>query len=170
VSARSADELVRENYPMIRAEARAFFLPGADDEDVLQEALIAFLNAIRDFNGTGTFTGFARLVIRRHLIQCVRSSQTRYQRALNESVRTLPTDEGERCAADVLVDHRSDVPGLVEQRDTLRLIALSIPKLSPLERSSFVRAMNDEPLLTKSEDNARQRAKKRLRYEFGAAA
>lgn len=73
----TVDVLLEEWRPFAIWIAREYRIPGADREDVEQEAMVALWQAVRDYRaGHGTtFKTFAALVIRRHLITCLVSAQ-----------------------------------------------------------------------------------------------
>jgi RNA polymerase sporulation-specific sigma factor len=54
-------ELARTYRRLIGHEAQRIYLPGADREDVLQEALLALHAAVMSYDGEHSFTVFARL-------------------------------------------------------------------------------------------------------------
>jgi RNA polymerase sporulation-specific sigma factor len=75
--AAAAEALLRRHDAMLRAVARLWFVPGCDDEDLLQETRIAFWQAIRDFDGSrGSHFGcYARDKIHWHMANLVRRAR-----------------------------------------------------------------------------------------------
>ena len=48
----SAQEYLLDKYKsLVRAKSRAYFLIGADSEDIIQEGMIGLYKAIRDYRG-----------------------------------------------------------------------------------------------------------------------
>ncbi len=45
------DYLLDKYKSLVRAKSRAYFLIGADSEDIIQEGMIGLYKAVRDFNG-----------------------------------------------------------------------------------------------------------------------
>ena len=67
--------------------ANGYFAPGADRDDLLQEAAIGFFKAIRDYNpARRNFDPFMVLCVRRQLITFVRQSTRPKHRPLNRSI------------------------------------------------------------------------------------
>ncbi|WP_283774425.1 sigma factor, partial [Bacillus paralicheniformis] len=61
-------EYLIHNYKnFVRAKSRSYFLVGADREDIVQEGMIALLEAIRDYkeDKLSSFKAFAELCITR---------------------------------------------------------------------------------------------------------
>lgn len=150
------DHAIRSHLPWVRHEARAFYLLGGDEDDVLQEALIALLAASRAYDGrTGTFKSFAKLVIRRRLSSAVRNALSQPQRHLNESARDAVLHH--------VTDERLDVETLVEQRDDIRRLILAAKALKPEQVEALARALNGVPLQGKQDDNQRAAARRKLK-------
>lgn len=80
--------LLNRYRPMVQVKASVFFLPGADREDVVQEATIGFYQAIRDFDGQHgmAFRGFAELCVNRQLTTAIKSAGRRKHGPLNSYV------------------------------------------------------------------------------------
>jgi RNA polymerase sporulation-specific sigma factor len=57
--------LVDKYKNFVRAKARAYFLIGADREDIIQEGMIGLFKAIRDYNGEKltSFRAFAEYAL-----------------------------------------------------------------------------------------------------------
>lgn len=67
--------------------ARPYFAPGADRDDLIQEAMIGFFKAVRDYkNDRGAFTGFVDLCVRRQIITFIKTTTRQKHTALNRSV------------------------------------------------------------------------------------
>ena len=60
----ATEALLSRYRPLVESKARAYFLLGAEHEDVLQEGMIGLYKAIRDFRGESSFdTWIYRLVV-----------------------------------------------------------------------------------------------------------
>ena len=44
------DFILGKYKPLVKAKSRAYFLVGADNEDIIQEGMIGLYKAVRDFN------------------------------------------------------------------------------------------------------------------------
>ena len=84
----AAEELLRRYRSMVRASARAFFMPGTETEDVIQEGMIGLIKAIRDYSvhRASTFRSFAELCVTRHLISAVKSACRNKHAVLSSAV------------------------------------------------------------------------------------
>ena len=72
---------------LVRAKSRAYFLIGADNEDIIQEGMIGLYKAVRDYNEekNASFHSFAELCVNRQMITAIEQSD------LNEaSTRSNP--------------------------------------------------------------------------------
>ena len=66
---KAADFLMEKHKNLVRKEARAYFLEGADGDDLLQEGMIGLYRAIRDYKSDKNvaFMVFASLCIKRQI-------------------------------------------------------------------------------------------------------
>lgn len=86
---RSAEELLVVRYQRLtRACARPYFLAGGDSEDLIQEAMIGLLNAIREFDPSRDvlFRTFAETCIRNRIRSAVTAASRDKHSPLNNSV------------------------------------------------------------------------------------
>ncbi len=84
VGSRHATELLLARYrPLVESKARAYFLMGADHDDVVQEGMIGLYKAIRDFRAErlARFRAFADLCVTRQIISAVKTA-TRQKHAM----------------------------------------------------------------------------------------
>lgn len=86
--------LLRKFRPLVVKRTQAYFLSGADRDDLLQEGLIGLHKAIRDFQpGRGIhFRRFATLCVVRHVITAVRTA-TRQKHMPLSAYMTLTGNE-----------------------------------------------------------------------------
>lgn len=83
---RSAMECLLMRYRcLVESRARAYFVAGADHEDVVQEGMIGLFKAIRDFRGDrlSHFRAFADLCVTRQIITAVKMATRRKHVPLN---------------------------------------------------------------------------------------
>lgn len=147
--------------------AREFYLPGADREDVQQEALIGLWDAARSFRADGgsSFRNFAFIVIRRHLADCVTRANRLKQLVLTDAARVFGEDEDddfELRVEDVLVEPH-DLVDLIVTAEELRGLVGKLSGLTELERAAIARVVNGLGCAEDRMDNALQRAKRKLR-------
>ena len=70
------DYLINKYRNFVRAKARSYFLIGADREDIIQEGMIGFYKAIRDFRNDklSSFRAFAELCVTRQIITAIKTA------------------------------------------------------------------------------------------------
>ncbi|MPM14202.1 RNA polymerase sigma-H factor [bioreactor metagenome] len=136
---KALDALIARYYPHIRRCCRGFRFAGAEPEDVMQEALIGFCRAARDFDPDGEipFDAYTAICIRRHLIDAAKSASREKHKPLNSYVSLNTT-------ADSSSDHAFPVFGFettfdpsdaIIDREAVRLTSGRInAALSPYER------------------------------------
>ncbi len=137
----AADWLVDKYKNLVRMKARAFFLTGADNDDLLQEGMIGLYKAIRDYNPgkDAVFMTFASLCIGRQ----IRTAMTSYNRRKNSplntyiSLDTPVTDEmgDDARLGDVIPseDELNPEALLIDKDQTERFIGALYGNLSKLE-------------------------------------
>ena len=87
---------------MVRKKARAMFLLGGENEDLIQEGMIGLFKAIRDYEtrqGT-SFASFAELCVSRQMYSAIEASQRKKHLPLNSYVSLYEEFKyaGESCA------------------------------------------------------------------------
>jgi RNA polymerase sigma factor (sigma-70 family) len=135
--------------------ANDWHIPGADQDDVRQEARIALWEAAKafDLELNVPFTAFARLVIGRRLRDCLRNAQAGKHAILTNAVRDH--------------DHPTSQTEILERRADLRALVQGFQQLSLLEQQAVTASANRTPYTTvgpfRSVDNAVQRGRRKLR-------
>jgi len=105
---RALDLLLLRHRALVRARARAHFLVGADQDDLLQEAMIGLYLAVQAFDPEhgASFRTFADVCVTRQVVTAIRAATRRKHAPLNDYVslhRPLTAaDEGRRTLGDVL--------------------------------------------------------------------
>ncbi len=92
---------------LVRRKARAYFLIGADREDLVQEGMIGLFKAVRDFkeDRQSGFRAFAELCITRQIITAIKTATRQKHEPLNTYVsldRPLGFEEYELTLLDVV--------------------------------------------------------------------
>lgn len=138
----SVPALWTQHRPIARGIARDYRIPGLEQQDVAQEALIALWVAARGFDPEkGAFPPFARTVIHRHLGTLLRAALREKRHA-----HTVPFDPD--------LHGRSDEP----------LIACQLPLFTARERAVMAAHVDGSYDWTdKRQENASQRALRKLR-------
>lgn len=173
-----AQEYIIDKYKnLVKVRARAYFIMGADKEDIIQEGMIGLYKAIRDFKGIkySSFYSFAELCVKRQIISAIRSAARQKHMPLNSSLSLNKNvyDESDECTyIELFADKLSNPEELfigqedknyIEKRiaDDLsslecRVLSLYLKGKSYYEIASIIN--KDE----KSIDNALQRVKKKI--------
>ena len=179
-------ELLFERYRRFtRAKARAYFLVGADRDDLEQEGLIGLFKAVRDYrpDRASSFRAFAELCITRQIMTAIKSATRRKHQPLNQyvSLSGLRSPEGaeDRLADDLLDDHQVPDPAeavisseRVDEMQARLAEMLSCLEVDVLNLYLQGRSYQDIGELlgrhAKSIDNALQRIKRKLEAHLDA--
>ena len=84
-----AMDFIFERYKhLVRKKAKAMFLAGGDNDDLIQEGMIGLYKAIRDYNTDreASFATFASMCINRQMITAVAASNRKKNMPLNTYV------------------------------------------------------------------------------------
>lgn len=160
----------------VRLKARAYFLVGADREDVVQEGMVGLYKAIRDYDPTQqkTFRGFAELCIVRQIITAIKTATRQKHTPLNSYVSLhLPVGDGDgdQELGDHVADAVDPADRIVSEAELRQLQAYIREVLSDLEAEVLRRYVGGESYQeiaealdrqVKSIDNALQRIKRKL--------
>lgn len=123
----SVNQVVHSYERLVYKMSQRFFLPGADRQDVVQEAMVGLAHAIRTFD-TGydrKFFDYAVMCIRNSLVRAVRGANRKKQQVLNQAGEmTELTPVPAVSAVDEVVLGRMNL------QEMLKVLA---QRLSPLE-------------------------------------
>lgn len=177
---KSAELLLARYRELARTRGSSYYLRGADQEDVQQEAMIGLFKAIRDFDPTHevSFIGFADLCIHRQIQTAVKTANRKKHDPL-QSYLSLDTHDDAGADIPPLTDVLPTT-GTCQDPITLMLAAEQIDgirthldrTLSSLEREVLALVMQGVRYVeiakmvdshTKAVDNALQRARQKLR-------
>jgi RNA polymerase sporulation-specific sigma factor len=175
----AATEFLISRYrPLVETKAKAYFVMGADREDVIQEGMIGLYKAIRDFrvDRLNKFRPFAELCVTRQIITAVKTATRQKHVPLNGYVSLHRSGVGEAQESsllDVLADHESENPERTALSESLPSNIQEVMKenLSELERHvlrcyleglSYREMSRELACHTKSIDNALQRVKRKI--------
>ena len=88
------DYLMIKYKSMVRRKARAMYLIGGDNDDLIQEGMIGLIKAVRDFDAEAgqSFSSFAELCVSRQMYSAIASSKRKKHIPLNSYVSLY--DEG----------------------------------------------------------------------------
>ena len=172
------DYLINKYRNFVRAKARSYFLIGADREDIIQEGMIGFYKAIRDFRNDklSSFRAFAELCVTRQIITAIKTATRQKHIPLNSYVslnKPIYDEDSDRTLLDVLSGVRvSDPEELIISREEFVDIAEKMESIlsdlewkvlmSYLDGHSYQEIAVDLDRHVKSIDNALQRVKRKI--------
>lgn len=94
-----AEEILMRRYgSLVNKKAKAYFMVGGEQEDVIQEGMIGLLKAIRRFNPdkNTSFSAFAEICITTQIITAIRMADRNKHKTLNTSLSLSgPVGEGD---------------------------------------------------------------------------
>lgn len=167
-------------YVVIRA-AKAMYLLGGENDDLIQEGMIGLFKAVRDFdiNQETSFYSFAELCISRQMYTAIKLSQRQKHMPLNSyislyDIRTTALEEKQSPLIDQLEMETSNNPEelFLDKERLLMLVHELNERLSDMERRvlhlhlqgedyrSIAELLDRSP---KSIDNALQRIRQKMR-------
>lgn len=172
------DYLMVKYKNLVRKKAKALFLIGADNDDLIQEGMIGLFKAIRDYQEEkdSSFYHFAEICISRQMYTAMEASQRKKHAALNSyvSLDEEPDNDGQIPLTEVLQSLTNGNPeDMVIDQENVEAFQKKIEKcLSKMEKEvlaltlqgldyhQVAQIMDKSP---KSIDNALQRIKGKLR-------
>ena len=173
-----AMEVVVNRYKgFVKARTQAYFLIGAEREDVIQEGMIGLYKAIRSYNAekNASFKTFAELCIVRRILSAVKMATRQKHMPLNSYISLHKSDSetdyiehmgysGEKSGADPeqIMIEKEDMQGIGSQIDKVLSefeAKVLMYHLNGVSYGKIAGLMGKEP---KSIDNALQRMKKKL--------
>ncbi len=180
----SEEALMRKYKSLVRMKARAFYIAGADEEDVVQEGMIGLLKAIRQYDAdkNAAFGTFADLCITRQIITAIRDAGRKKHQPLNTSLslsEPVGTDAENVTLEDTLRDDETidpesmyilkDIVAYISHNEGSLLSDFEMKVLAELMRGSDYETIAEKLGRTpKSIDNAVRRAKKKIAQYISA--
>ena len=172
------DELYFRYKNIVRGRARPYFLMGADREDLIQEGMIGFFKAVRDYDSekNSSFRPFAEMCIVRQIFTAIRNATRDKHIPLNkyESLyKPAYEDESDKLLIDVLnAGAALDPEELYIRQEYSKDVERALSeRLTEFERSvldGYLEGMSYSEIAkelgrgTKAVDNALQRIRKKL--------
>lgn len=172
------DFLINKYRNFVQGKAQAYFLIGADREDIVQEGMIGLYKAIRDYDKEklSSFKAFAELCITRQIITAIKTATRQKHTPLNSYVsldKPIFDEESDRTLIDVIAGSMSVDPEklLVNQEKLVDMEFKLSELLSGFEKQvlhlyldgcSYQEISAKLDRHVKSVDNALQRVKRKL--------
>ena len=173
------DYLMEKHKNLVRKKARALYLIGGDNDDLIQEGMIGLYKAIREFDPErgASFHTFADLCISRQLYTAVQASQRQKHQPLNSYVSLSDSDNEEQTSSRASyaandVRNRNPEELFIARENLEDMEDLIEKKLSRFEREVlryYLSGMNYSQIAdtlgksSKATDNALQRIKKKIK-------
>ena len=175
---RAAEFLIGKYRNFVRVKAKAYFLIGADREDIIQEGMIGLYKAIRDFrrDKLSSFRAFAELCITRQIITAIKTATRQKHIPLNSYIslnKPIYDEDSDRTLLDVISSIKvadpeelvinQEASATMRERIRKNLSELECKVLTAyLEGKSYQEMANELQRHVKSIDNALQRVKRKL--------
>ena len=172
------DYIIKKYRNLVRVKARAYFLIGADREDIIQEGMIGLFKAIRDYklDKLTSFRAFAELCITRQIITAIKTATRQKHIPLNSYVslnKPIYDEESDRTLIDILSTTKITNPEeIIISREEFVFIEKKMGEIlsslewkvlmAYLEGKSYQEIAVDLKRHVKSIDNALQRVKRKL--------
>ncbi|MGD9697401.1 MAG: RNA polymerase sporulation sigma factor SigH [Thermoleophilia bacterium] len=174
------DQLIDRYRGFVRMKASAYFLAGGESEDLIQEGLIGFYKAVRDYrtDREASFRSFAELCVTRQIITAIKTAARNKHTPLNTYVSFSHTRSGangdqEMSLAEVLPDDpvTDPVTQVISSEELRSLVGCLGEALSELESGvltmylegrSYEEIADRMGCTPKTVDNALQRVKRKV--------
>ena len=174
----ASDELYHRYKNVVRGKARPYFLVGAAREDLLQEGMIGFFKAVRDFDRekNSSFRPFAEICIVRQILTAIKQATRLKHGPLNkyESLYApVYDDDSDKTLADLIGSSTAlDPEELYLKQEFSRAFEQAInDELTAFEKAVLERFLDGLSYAeiakalgrtSKAVDNALQRIRKKL--------
>lgn len=170
------DYLMEKYKNMVRKKARAMFLIGGDNDDLIQEGMIGLFKAVRDYQPEkeASFQTFARICVDRQIYNAIQNSNRQKHQPLNSYISLSQEDgENEEHLPDMWVENPESI--IIDQENVRDLEQEITCTLSPMENqvldyyldgngyTEIAKIMGKTP---KSIDNALQRIRGKIKEQI----
>ena len=132
------DYLMVKYKSMVRKKARAMYLLGGENEDLIQEGMIGLFKAVQDYDvdQEASFFSFARLCVTRQLYSAIEASNRKKHSPLNSYISLYEREDGEGSLIDMMEsEHETNPEELLVSQEHAKSLEERLEKdLSELER------------------------------------
>ena len=162
----ASDYLITKYKNLVKVKAGAYFIAGADKDDIIQEGMIGLFKAIRDFNPSKgiPFRVFAEICINRQIISAVKAGMRQKHIPLNTSLSLgQPMPSPEKWTPDpeqILIKREERIYIKEYLHSALSTMELHILSLH-LEGLTYAEIAENTKYGVKSIDNALQRVRRK---------
>lgn len=175
---KAMEYLMKKYKSFVKIKARAYFLIGADNEDIIQEGMIGLYKATRDYrrDKLASFKAFAELCITRQIITAIKTATRQKHIPLNSYIslnKPIYDEESDRTLLDVVSPARITNPEelIISSEELYSIESKIVELLSDLEWEVLIAYLDGKSYQeiakeldrhVKSIDNALQRVKRKL--------
>lgn len=170
------DYLMEKYKNMVRKKARAMFLIGGDNDDLIQEGMIGLFKAVRDYQPEkeASFQTFARICVDRQIYNAIQNSNRQKHQPLNSYISLSQEDgENEEHLPDMWVENPESI--IIDQENVRDLKQEITCTLSPMENqvldyyldgNGYTEIAKIMGKIPKSIDNALQRIRGKIKEQL----
>lgn len=135
------DFLMDKYKNLVKSKAKAMFILGADNDDLIQEGMIGLFKAIRDYSEDreASFKTFANLCISRQMYTAVDNSRRKKHSPLNTYISLYSSGSGDGEESEYIdnlisLSERNPEELLIDNERFNDLLTTIMTALSPLEK------------------------------------
>ena len=173
------DYLMEKYKDMVRKQARAMYLWGGENDDLIQEGMIGLFKAVQDYDPKegASFSSFAGLCVSRQMYTAIKASQRKKHLPLNSYVSIFDSEDEEspnrQIIENILADDVQNPENVwIDAEKTEQIVEQIIKNLSKMELEVFfymVQGLDYHTIAVKMDktekniDNAIQRIRQKVR-------
>lgn len=170
------DYILEKYKPLVSRCAKAMYLIGGENEDLIQEGMIGLFKAVRDYRSdkNSGFYYFAEMCINRQLYSAVKASNRKKHMPLNSyvSLSAKETETGASVSDGLLGETRSPEQMVIEGELWKEFRQRLVGKLSKMEKqvlqlyldgNNYIQIAGLMEKSPKAIDNALQRIRQKIR-------
>jgi RNA polymerase sporulation-specific sigma factor len=170
----TASNILIERYKSLAtARARSYFLIGGEEQDLIQEGMIAIFNAINSFSGKSNFKNYVFTCINNRILTVIKTFSRMKNQPLNNYISLSGCVDGDLDKTDIIIDASfGPEERLINGESVRELHSIINNALSKYELTILSYYLNGDTYAVisnklnkdiKSIDNALQRIRKKLR-------
>ena len=173
------DYLMEKYKAIVRKQARAMYLWGGENDDLIQEGMIGLFKAVQDYDPKegASFSSFAGLCVSRQMYTAIKASQRKKHLPLNSYVSIFDSEDEEspnrQIIENILADDVQNPENVwIDAEKTEQIVEQIIKNLSKMELEVFfymVQGLDYHTIAVKMDktekniDNAIQRIRQKVR-------
>ena len=128
------DYLMEKYKDMVRKQARAMYLWGGENDDLIQEGMIGLFKAVQDYDvdQEASFFSFARLCVTRQLYSAIEASNRKKHSPLNSYISLYEREDGENSLIDTMESgHETNPEELLVSQEHAKSLEERLEKQNP---------------------------------------